>query len=252
MRKSGTLSSVNMLAKMNSESDTPIYGSMAPYAIWKRTEQDQQAHHCPIIALKKTDPHVAHFKHFSKVSLVVYPLTPVGKVPSDYDLPRVNFSGHMKRLVDSELKEAEKIYLERHPNSEKIIKDKSLGFDFYQMQISDVYYYERDRKLSMIPLSQFLETKEDIVTVDSRELIETVNRRYQRALQKIAQEYGDVKISEDIFMYFVDSYGFNCIGKKLDRDEWLDIRIPFDKPFNSYQECKDALFETLGDILDKK
>jgi len=259
MRMTATLSSVNMLAKMSEESQTPVYGSLINYALLDSTEMlktepqgpltDVTVYN-PVVPLRKTDPHVAHFKHFSKVSMVVYPLTPVGCPPSQYDLPCVNFTCRMKLISDAAEKErAKKTFFMRFPNSKRSVTDTD--FDFYLMEIQDVYYKERNSNLSMIPIDSLKVSQSDPVTITSREIIETSNAKYVDALRVIASEYGDVELDPQVFMYFVDRFGFNCIGKKKDVDEWLDLRIPFDTSFTSFNDCKEGLFTTLQDILDK-
>ncbi|KAF2074546.1 hypothetical protein CYY_004129 [Polysphondylium violaceum] len=259
MRMTATLSSVNMLAKMTEESQTPVYGSLVNYALLDSVElvkpdassplTDYTVYN-PIVPLRKTDPHVAHFKHFSKVSLVVYPLTPVGCPPSQYDLSCVNFSCRMKLLTDiSEKERAKKAFFMRFPNSRKSVNDND--FDFYLLDIQDAYFKERNSNLSVIPIDSLKTAQADPVTITSREIIETSNAKYIDALRIIASEYGDVKLDTQVFMYFVDRYGFNCIGKKKQADEWLDIRIPFDTSFTSFNDCKEGLFATFQDILDK-
>ncbi|KAN0018330.1 hypothetical protein ACTFIU_010946 [Dictyostelium citrinum] len=273
MRKSGTLSSVNMMAKMENENSTPVYGSLAAYALFDSEEEvsgDITQEHLktkvtvynPIIALHKSSQHIKHFKHFSKVSLVVYPLTPLGRSPSEYDLPRVNFSGRMKLLPSPNVSKdpqdilaytkAKRLYFERHPNSKSIMGGDQCDkdYEFFIMDISDVYYYERNQKLTSIPIDVFKCSSADPVTIQSREIIETVNSKYQDSLSLIVEQYGDVKL-DDCFMYFVDCFGLNCIGKKKGIDEWLDIRIPFDSSFDNFENCKSGLYETLRLVRNK-
>ncbi|KAN0003177.1 hypothetical protein ACTFIZ_009355 [Dictyostelium cf. discoideum] len=272
MRKSGTLSSVNMMAKMENENSTPVYGSLSAYALFDSEEEvsgDITQEHLktkvtvynPIIALHKSSAHIKHFKHFNKVSLVVYPLTPVGRPPSEYDLPRVNFSGRMKLLPSPNVSKdphdiltytkAKRLYFERHPNSAVVMGDQcDKDYDFFIMDISDAYYYERNQKLTSIPIEVFKCCSADPITIQSREIIETVNSKYQDSLSLIVEQYGDVKL-DDCFMYFVDSFGLNCIGKKKGIDEWLDIRIPFDSSFDNFENCKSGLYETLRLVRNK-
>ncbi|EGG22340.1 hypothetical protein DFA_04458 [Cavenderia fasciculata] len=247
MRKSGTMSSVNMLAKMESENSSPVYGSIVPYAVLG--DGSDKGDVVVVVSLKKDDPHVGHFKHFGKVSLVVYPLTPRNRPPAQYGLSRVNFSGRVKRLVDDsdECKLAKQKYLERHPGGKSMLNSST--HDIYTITMSDLYHYER-QGTSRIDLEKFKQATPDAVCVESREIIETINDKHIDAISVICEQYGDVPIDES-FVYFVDSAGFNTIAKRKGIDEWFDIRVPFDRPFESPAEAKTGLLETINDIKDK-
>eukprot|EP01132_Coremiostelium_polycephalum_P007679 gene7679-9447_t len=255
MRRSGTLSSVDLLASTKDETGTPLFGSVSPYTLLEEdinigddSNSTTVKVYNPVFQLKKTSQHVKHFKHYNKVSLVVYPLTPVERPPAQYDLPRINFSGRMTRLVGDQVDRAKKSFLKRHPGAGRLLDDPES--DFYEMKISDIYYYDRKVKLSFLTLDNYNKATPDPVTIESRDIIETVNDKYTPSLKIIAEQYGDVKIDE-AFIYFIDRKGFNCIGKKKGIEEWLDIRVPFDAPFDSYKDCKDGFIQTIEDIMDK-
>ncbi|GAM26527.1 hypothetical protein SAMD00019534_097020, partial [Acytostelium subglobosum LB1] len=241
MRKSGTLSSVNMLAKMESEASSPVYGSIVPYSV-VHGENNKLT---PVILLKKDDPHLAHFKHFNKVSLVVYPLTPKERPPAVYALNRVNFGGRITRIDDEAKKaEARTSFLAKHPGGARMID--SGDYSLYQIDIADIYHYER-KSTTRVNMRDFDAATVDEVCVESRDVIETLNGEHHEALRIICEQYGDIQIDE-AFVYFVDSAGFNCIAKRKGTEEWLDVRVPFDQPFKTAKDCKVGLLETIKDI----
>ncbi|EFA76364.1 hypothetical protein PPL_10129 [Heterostelium album PN500] len=249
MRKSGTLSSVNMLAKMESEASSPVYGSIVPYGLLMNTgDSNNNNKLTPIIMLKKSDEHIKHFKHFSKVSLVVYPLTPVDRPPAAYALSRVNLSGRMSPVTDAAQRPAAKeAFLKKHPGAKRMVE--SSDNVFYRMDITDIYHYER-KGTSRVSLADFEVATPDAVTIDSRDIIETLNNDHLEAIRLICEQYGDIRIDE-AFVYFVDSAGLNAIAKRKSAEEWFDVRIPYDKPFKTAKECKVGLIETINDIKHK-
>ncbi|EGC35518.1 hypothetical protein DICPUDRAFT_78792 [Dictyostelium purpureum] len=255
MRRSATLSSVYMMAKMTDENQTPIYGSLVPYALHDSVEmvktditdeskEEKFTIYNPIIALHKDSPHITHFKHFNKLV----------KLHPEFDLERINISGRAIKVESNSSTSGEpskynidrvrRIYYDRNPKSKSVIEKNRDNYLFYIVELSDIYHYNRNSKLTNIPLNVFKSTRSDPITIQSGEIIETVNSQYEDALISIVEQYGDVKI-DSAFMYFLDSFGLNCIGKKKGIDEWLDIRIPFDTSFDTLENCKNGLFGTL-------
>ena len=67
---------------------------------------------------------------------------------------------------------------------------------------------------------------------------------------EICKEYGDVDVTE-VFMWNADRYGFNLLGKNAlynEREEWVNIRVPFSHPQESVEDCAHVLKE----IFSKK
>eukprot|EP01133_Synstelium_polycarpum_P010237 gene10237-11932_t len=247
MRKSATLSSVDMLAKMQQANSSPVYGSIVPYALIESTNEAGLKELTPVVLIRKGEPHLNHFRHFSKVSLVVYPLTPVDRPPAAYALRRVNFAGRAAKISEAERKVARESLVARHPGAARLLDNGEA--EMYTVTIGDIYHYERT-STSRVDPTEFRNAKSDEVCVDSRDIIETLNGQHTDALRLICEQYGDIQIDE-AFVYFVDSAGLNCIAKRKSQEEWFDVRVPFDAPFANAKECKIGLIETIKDLKEK-
>jgi hypothetical protein len=102
------------------------YASLVPYVVDKSGR--------PIIFISDLAAHTKNLKKNEKCSLMAT------KVNSKdiFNSARITFIGKMKKVPDKEIEEAKKVYLEKYPDSEKLLELED--FSFYRMEIDEVNY----------------------------------------------------------------------------------------------------------------
>jgi len=72
-----------------------------------------------------------------------------------------------------------------------------------------------------------------------------MNTDHTELLPKFVEIYGNEKL-ENVFMYMLDSLGFNLMGNSLNKEkEWVNVRLPFPYPLKNEQEAILALKEAM-------
>jgi len=204
----------------------------------------------PLLAIRSDEVHYKNIQETQKSAMTFIPLTPLHIVPDEVPLPRVNITGNVVPITkqeDIEIIMAK--YDEIHPGSVEYIRKENV-FSFYEFQPGDVYYMESTRQLSNITAEEFRQAPEDPISPFSRKLLETINTEFLVGLRAICKEYGAVEV-DDAFIFGVDKFGFDMLGKETATGNWLAFRMPWPKPITDLANYEITLKQALKDALKK-
>ncbi|PRP81938.1 hypothetical protein PROFUN_10510 [Planoprotostelium fungivorum] len=226
--------------------ESPLFGSMMPYVVDLKKGK-------PLIALRPEETHSKHINETPKVSLLVYPLTPVDIPPTSVPVPRINLKCFASPLKDEELDHAKNLFIERHPAARQILQREK--FDYYELDPIEVFFLtETDKgKPDFIKPEDYLRAKTDPLTPIMVDLIQQINDKFSDSLHLFPEVYADTEINptDPTFVYSVDTLGFNLLGKSLSESRWVDFRLPFPQPLHTKEEILEA-FESSSEYARDK
>eukprot|EP01128_Nolandella_sp_AFSM9_P000493 TRINITY_DN10651_c0_g1_i1.p1 TRINITY_DN10651_c0_g1~~TRINITY_DN10651_c0_g1_i1.p1 ORF type:complete len:328 (+),score=86.55 TRINITY_DN10651_c0_g1_i1:68-985(+) len=242
-RISGTFTSVSKMSAEN-PSETPLYGSTMPYILHQRW-------YChPIIALRNDEPHLENIDGVAKSSLSLFPLTPKHISPSDIPICRVNIVGECKAITgEDDLQVILERYEESHPGSRALLEKEKDVFSYFEFVPESVHFMKSDGEMYNIETQDFLQSPEDPIAPHSRPLLVAANHDHPAEIRQLCKKYGGV-VTEESFVYGMDHLGLDIMGKEESSGNWMEFRLPWEKPIRDVGEYAAQIKQTAKELRE--
>jgi len=194
------------------------FGSVMPYGL--------EDHGRPIFLISTMAMHTQNLQADARASLLVtqedsdgYPL----------GASRVTLIGNVLPLLNTDLAEVRKVYLERHVNGKYWVDFED--FSFYRMDVIDVYYVGGFGVMGWVSASDYARSQPDPLADSMAGIIQHMNADHKDALVMLARTFAEID-STEAKMTAVDRLGFHVRLKTP--DGMRGARIAF------LQEVRDA------------
>eukprot|EP01117_Protostelium_nocturnum_P009967 TRINITY_DN3551_c0_g1_i3.p1 TRINITY_DN3551_c0_g1~~TRINITY_DN3551_c0_g1_i3.p1 ORF type:complete len:231 (+),score=86.75 TRINITY_DN3551_c0_g1_i3:379-1071(+) len=217
-----------------------------PYAM------DQKFDGNPLIALRSLEVHFKHIQDTPKVSLVVYPLTPLHVAPAHVPLPRVNIKCFAQEIEGDRVSDARDAFIRRHPTAREILEKEN--FQYFELQPLEIFFLggTESGKTDIVKPEDYYGASSDPLAKDMVDILNHINERYSFDLHMFPEEYAEtnVDIRSPIFVYFVDRLGFNLMAKNFE-GRWIQFRLPFPSPISTKEEVLEAFDNSIENLREK-
>jgi len=203
------------------------FGSVMPYGL--------DDHGRPIFLISTMAMHTQNLQADPRASLLVTQLDADG---DPLGASRVTLVGNVVPVPNTELAEARKLYLERHPNSKYWIDFED--FSFNRMNMVDVYYVGGFGVMGWVSASEYDSSQPDPLADSMAEIIQHMNADHKDALVLLARTFARVE-STEATMTAVDRLGFHARLKTP--DGMRGARIAFSREVSNPAETRKVLVE---------
>jgi putative heme iron utilization protein len=151
---------------------------------------------------------------------------------------RVTLVGNVLPILEAEVAEARRLYLERYANSKYWVDFED--FSFYRMDVVDVYYVGGFGVMGWVSADDYDRSRPDPLADSMPEIIRHMNADHSDALVLLAKEFAQIE-SHEATMTAVDRLGFYVRLKTEDRVR--GTRIAFLREVNNPEESRKVLIE---------
>jgi putative heme iron utilization protein len=208
------------------------FGSVMPYAL--------DANGRPIFLISTMAMHTQNLQADQCASLLVtQPLSTQPDASADpLGASRVTIVGNVLTIPKSEVADARKLYLNRHPNSKYWVDFED--FSFYGMDVLDVYYVGGFGVMGWVLASDYCRAQADPLADTAAGIIEHMNADHKEALVLLARVFSNIE-GKEALMTAVDRLGFYVRLKA--QDGMKGTRIAFLKEVSNAAETRKVLVE---------
>ena len=203
------------------------FGSVMPYGL------DQ--HGRPTFLVSTMAMHTQNLQSDPRASLLVTQLS-AGDDP--LGASRVTLIGNVVTVLEPELAQVRKLYLERYPNSQYWVGYED--FSFYRMEVVDVYYVGGFGVMGWVAASDYGAANPDPLADAMPGILAHMNADHRDSLVLLARRYAGIE-ADEAAMTSLDRLGFQV---RLNTSDGVrGARIAFLREVNSPAEVRSVLVE---------
>jgi putative heme iron utilization protein len=203
------------------------FGSVMPYGLDDRAR--------PIFLISTMAMHTQNLLADPRASLLV---TQPDAEGDPLGASRVTLLGNVAPVPEPDLKEARKVYLERHASSKYWVDFED--FSFYRMDVVDVYYVGGFGVMGWVSASEYDGAKPDPLADAAIEIVRHMNADHKDALTLLARVFAGIE-SQEATMTSVDRLGFHL---RLKTPEGMrGARIAFLREATNPAQARSVLIE---------
>lgn len=203
------------------------FGSVMPYGIDDRGR--------PIFLISTMAMHTQNLEADPRASLLV---TQPDARGDPLGASRVTLVGNVAPVLEPEVAEARKLYLERYTNGKYWVDFED--FSFYRMDVVDVYYVGGFGVMGWVSSSEYDRAKPDPLADAAVDIIQHMNTDHGDALILLARVFAGIE-SQEATMISVDRLGFHM--RLRVQDGMRGARIAFLREVRSPAETRRVLVE---------
>jgi heme iron utilization protein len=203
------------------------FGSVMPYAL--------DDHADPIFLISTMAMHTHNVKADSRSSLLVIQPDAAG---DPLGASRVTLIGNVLPVLEAEVADPRKLYLERHANSKYWVDFDD--FSFYRMNVVDVYYVGGFGVMGWIPVSEYYSGQPDPLADSAIGIMQHMNTDHAEALIRLAKAFAGIE-AQEVTMTSVDRLGFHIRLKT--QDGTRGARIAFSREVNNPADARKVLID---------
>jgi len=203
------------------------FGSVMPYGL--------DDHGRPIFLISTMAMHTQNLQADPRASLLVT------RDDTDGDplgASRVTLVGNVLPILNTELAEAGKIYVDRHATSKYWVDFED--FSFYRMNVVDVYHVGGFGVMGWVSESEYASSQPDPLADSMAGIIQHMNADHKDALVSLARKFARVE-STEATMTAIDRLGFHVRLKTP--DGMRGARIAFLQEVKNPAETRKVLVE---------
>jgi heme iron utilization protein len=203
------------------------FGSVMPYGLDDRGR--------PIFLISTMAMHTQNLQADPRASLLV---TQPDASGDPLGASRITLLGNVMQVLETDLVEARKLYLDRHANSKYWVDFKD--FSFYRMDVVDVYYVGGFGVMGWVAASDYDRAQPDPLTDAAAGILQHMNSHHSDTLIQLARKFAGIE-SQEAEMTSVDRLGFHV---RLKAEEGMrGARIAFLREVRSPAEARAVLVE---------
>jgi heme oxygenase (biliverdin-IX-beta and delta-forming) len=203
------------------------FGSVMPYGLDERGR--------PIFLISTMAMHTQNLQADERASLLI---TEPAAEGDSLGAPRVTLVGKVLAILQPEIAEARRLYLEHYANSKYWVDFED--FSFYRMDVVDVYYVGGFGVMGWVAAADYDRAKPDPLADTAAGIIEHMNADHKDALVLLARAFGHIE-SDEATMTSVDRLGFHVRLKTPDGIR--GTRIAFLQEVSNPIEARKVLVE---------
>jgi putative heme iron utilization protein len=203
------------------------FGSVMPYVVDPRGR--------PVFLISSMAMHTQNLQADPRSSLLVTDFQPN---EDPLGASRVTLVGNTQRVAESDRTAARELYLARHSNSKYWVDFED--FDFYQMDVVDLYYVGGFGVMGWVEASQYGQSQPDPLSDSAAEIIRHMNDDHGDALLLLAKAFAGIE-AQEAKMTAVDRLGFNVRLKTPER--MRGARIAFLREVANPQQTREVLVQ---------
>ncbi len=205
------------------------FGSLMPYAL------DRQGR--PLFLISAMAMHTQNLQADPRASLLV--IQP-GWAGDPLAAGRATLMGEAIPAPETDVPEARKKYLARHPNAQYWVDFEDFGF--YRLEVADVYFVGGFAAMDWVAGGEYLAARPDPLADAAVGIVEHMNRDHADALITFARVLAGAP-ADEASMVAVDRLGFKLRIKSGARLH--SARIAFPREVTTADACRGALIEML-------
>jgi heme iron utilization protein len=203
------------------------FGSVMPYGLDDRGR--------PIFLISTMAMHTQNLQADPRASLLVTQPDATGE---PLGASRITLLGNVMQVLETDLVEARKLYLDRHANSKYWVDFKD--FSFYRMDVVDVYYVGGFGVMGWVAASDYDRAQPDPLTDAAAGILQHMNSHHSETLIQLARKFAGIE-SQEAEMTSVDRLGFHV---RLKAEEGMrGARIAFLREVRNPTEAREVLVE---------
>lgn len=203
------------------------FGSVMPYGLDGRGR--------PVFLISTMAMHTQNLQSDPRASLLI---TQEASDGEPLGASRVTLVGNVHRVVDTEVPNVRRLYLERHANSKYWVDFED--FAFYCMDVVDVYYVGGFGVMGWVAASEYDHSQPDPLADAMAEIIRHMNADHKDALVLLTRQFAQIDASEAT-MTAVDRFGFHV--RLRTQDGMRGARIAFSRQVSNPAETRKVLVE---------
>lgn len=221
------LGRVGSLSTMSRKQPGFPFGSVMPYGLDGRGR--------PVFLISTMAMHTQNLQSDPRASLLI---TQEASDGEPLGASRVTLVGNVHRVVDTEVPNVRRLYLERHANSKYWVDFED--FAFYCMDVVDVYYVGGFGVMGWVAASEYDHSQPDPLADAMAEIIRHMNADHKDALVLLTRQFAQIDASEAT-MTAVDRFGFHV--RLRTQDGMRGARIAFSRQVSNPAETRKVLVE---------
>ncbi len=203
------------------------FGSLMPYAL------DGAGR--PVFLISTMARHTQNLQQDGRAGLLVTQPEASG---DPLGAARVTLVGNVSPIVEAEVGEARRLYLERHENSKYWVDFDD--FSFFAMDVVDVYYVGGFGVMGWVAAPEYSQAQPDPLADAAAGILQHMNADHQDALILLARAFAGMEAKEAV-MTSVDRLGFHV---RIKTEEGMKgARVAFPSEVSTPLETRKMLVE---------